>query len=109
MKFGQWLGLIALLAALVLLWSLRDALILLFAAVVLAMALCTLVGAIRERIGVARPIALLLALLVVTLVVVIVATVVIPPFIAEFRQLVLQVPRAWEELLVLLRQSIEGA
>ena len=104
MKFGQWLGLIALLAALVLLWSLRDALILLFAAVVLAMALCTLVGAIRERIGVARPIALLLALLVVTLVVVIVATVVIPPFIAEFRQLVLQVPRAWEELLVLLRQ-----
>ena len=56
MKFGQWLGLIALLAALVLLWSLRDALILLFAAVVLAMALCTLVGAIQERIGVARPI-----------------------------------------------------
>ena len=109
MKFGQWLGLIALLAALAVLWSLRDALILLFAAVVLAMALCTLVGAIRERIGVARPIALALALLLVSLLVVVVATVVIPPFIEEFRQLVLQVPRAWNELLKLLRQSLAGA
>ena len=65
MKFGQWLGLIALLAALILLWTLRDALVLLFAAVVLAMALCTLVGAIRERLGCSRPLAVLLALLVV--------------------------------------------
>jgi predicted PurR-regulated permease PerM len=109
LKFGQWLGLIALLAALVLLWSLRDALILLFAAVVLAMALCTLVGAIRERIGVARPIALLLALLLVSLVVLVVATAVIPPFISEFRELVQQVPRAWTELLKLLRQSLQEA
>ena len=95
MKFGHWLGLLGLVAAAVVLWNLRQNLILLFAAVVLAMALCTLVGAIRERIGVARPIALALALLLVTLLVVIVATVVIPPFIEEFRQLVLQVPRAW--------------
>jgi len=109
LKFGQWLGLIALLTAFVLLWSLRNALVLLFAAVVLAMALCTLVGAIRTRIGVARPMALLLALLLVTLVVVVVATAVIPPFIDEFRQLVLQVPRAWEELLLLLRHSLQGA
>ncbi|WP_216902859.1 AI-2E family transporter [Synechococcus sp. CCY 9618] len=109
MKFGQWLGLIALLAALVLLWNLRDALVLLFAAVVLAMALCTLVGAIRQRIGCPRPLALLLALLVVVLVVVVVATAVIPPFVEQFRELLLQVPQAWEELLKLLRQTLQGA
>ena len=41
MKFGQWLGLIATAAALLLLWSLRDVVIHLFAAIVVAMALCT--------------------------------------------------------------------
>lgn len=109
MKFGQWLGLISLLTSLVLLWSLRDALVLLFAAVVLAMALCTLVGAIQQRIGCPRPVALLVALLLVVLVVVIVATAVIPPFVEQFRELLLQVPQAWEELLKLLRQSLQSA
>jgi predicted PurR-regulated permease PerM len=36
---------------------------LLFAAVVLAMALCTLVGAVQRRLAINRPIALLLSLL----------------------------------------------
>ncbi len=108
MKFGQWLGLIALLAALVLLWSLRDGLILLFAAVVLAMALCTLVGAVRERLGCPRPLALLLSLTGVVLLVVIVSFAVIPPFVQEFRELLQQVPRAAEELLRMLRQTLES-
>ena len=41
MKFGQWLGLVSLLAALILLWSLRNSLVLLATAIILAMALCT--------------------------------------------------------------------
>ena len=68
MKFGQWLGLIGLAAALLLLWSLRHAVLLIFAAVVLAMALCTLVGAVRQRLGLPRLAALLLSLLVVLVV-----------------------------------------
>ena len=47
MKFSQWLALAALMAAGVLFWSLREVLIHLFAGVVLAMALCTLVGELR--------------------------------------------------------------
>ena len=49
-------------AAAVLLWSLREVLLLLFAAVVLAMALCTLVGIVRERRPMDRSLALLLCL-----------------------------------------------
>ena len=44
MRLPQWLLLTAFIAAIVLLWSLRELLLLIFAAVVLAMALCTLVG-----------------------------------------------------------------
>ena len=59
MKLQHWLGLCAVLATGVLFWSLREVLIHLFAAVVLAMALCTLVGALRQRWNLPRPLALL--------------------------------------------------
>ena len=58
MSFGNWLGLAGVVAALLLLWSLREALVLLFAAVVLAMALCTLVGTVQRRLGCGRRLAL---------------------------------------------------
>ena len=62
MRLPQWLLLTAFVAAIVLLWSLRELLLLIFAAVVLAMALCTLVGILRERRPMQRPLALLLCI-----------------------------------------------
>jgi predicted PurR-regulated permease PerM len=105
-KFGQWLGLLGLLAALVLLWSLRDSLIHLFAAIVLAVALCTLVGWVRQRLGCQRPLALLISLVLVALVLVVVATAVIPPFVGQFSQLLAKLPEAAGELIKLLRGAM---
>ena len=106
LKLGQWLGLLALVASLVLLWSLRQSLMHLFAAVVLAMALCTLVGSIRARLGCSRPLALFLSLGTVLLVVAVTATVVIPPFIDQFSQLLSKLPAAAETLLELMRGGL---
>ena len=107
MKFGQGLGLIAVAAALVLLWSLRDVLIHLFAAVVLAMALCTLVGVVRERLRCNRGLALLLSLLGLALVLTVVIAAVVPPFVEQFRELLLQLPVAAAKALALLRQAMD--
>jgi predicted PurR-regulated permease PerM len=109
MSFGNWLSLGALLAALLLLWSLRDALVLLFAAVVLAMALCTLVGTVQRRLACGRPLALILSLLSVVVVLAVVATAVIPPFMAEFAELLQKLPAAAHALLRLLNQFMESA
>jgi predicted PurR-regulated permease PerM len=109
LKFGQWLGVVALGAALVLLWSLRQSLLHLFAAVVLAMALCTVVGAIRQRLGCGRPLALALSLGLVALLLAVVATAVIPPFVDQFSQLLLKLPAAAETLLQLLRGTLVQA
>lgn len=79
MKFPQWIGLAAITASCLLLWSLRDVLILLFASIVLAMALCTLVGSVRKRWQMPRPLALLVCLLGVVLVVGIGLAVLVPP------------------------------
>jgi predicted PurR-regulated permease PerM len=109
LKFGQWLGLLALVAALVLLWNLRQSLMHLFAAVVLAMAVCTLVGAIRNRLNCSRPLALLLSLGVVLIVLAVLATAVIPPFVDQFGQLLNKLPAAAATLLDLLRDSLARA
>jgi predicted PurR-regulated permease PerM len=109
LNFGQWLGLIALVAALLLLWSLREAMVLIFAAVVLAMALCTLVGVVRERLGCRRIVALALSLLAVVLVIAITATAIIPPFVQQFSELLQKLPQAATVLLELLHQAMDSA
>ncbi|MEB3262915.1 MAG: AI-2E family transporter, partial [Synechococcus sp.] len=106
MKFGHWLGLLALLAATALLWSLRGVVIQIFAAVVLAMALCTLVGTVQRRLRCRRPLALLLSLLGLALLLALVATAVIPPFVDQFAQLLQKLPAAARLLLDLIEQGI---
>ena len=108
MTFGQWLALIGLVAALLLLWSLRDAIMLLFAAVVLAMALCTLLGVVQRRLSCDRPIALLLSLLGFGLVVAVGTAAIVPAFLAQFSELLQKLPEAWAELLSLLHVGLES-
>jgi predicted PurR-regulated permease PerM len=107
LKFGHWLGLLGIITALVLLWSLRDVLILAMAAIVLAMALCTLVGSVRSRLGCSRPLALLIALLATALLLVIGLTVLVPPFAEQFSQLLVKLPDAARLLSQMLHQSLD--
>ena len=103
LTFGRWLGLAGLIAALMLLWSLRQSLILVFAAIVLAMALCTLVGVVRRRLGCGRGIALALSLLLLMLVVAVIGTAIIPAFVEQFGELISKLPAAANALIDLLR------
>ena len=99
MRLPQWLSLTAFIAAIVLLWSLRDLLLLIFAAVVLAMALCTLVGILRQRQPMQRPVALLLCIVGLMLVAAATAGVVVPPFLEEFALLLQKLPEAGQTLV----------
>jgi len=109
MSFGQWLGLLGLAVALVLLWQLRDCLVLLFAALVLAQALCTLVGLVRHRLHCSRPQAVVISLLLLAVLLLLMATVVIPRFVDQFSQLLQKLPAAALSLLTLLRQGMASA
>ncbi|MEB3308075.1 MAG: AI-2E family transporter [Cyanobacteriota bacterium] len=109
MGFGDWLGLLSLIAAFILLWQLRHSLVLLFAALVLAQALCTLVGQIKRRLHCPRPLAVLIALLLLLVVALVVATVVLPPFVDQFSLLLSKLPAAFTSLLALLREGLADA
>jgi len=108
LTLGKWLGLLAVVAALALLWSLRQAVLLIFAGVVIAMALCTLVGAVQKKLGCSRPLAVLLSLLGVLVIVLVAGTTLIPPFVHQFGELISKLPAAAAELVKLLHGGLEG-
>jgi len=107
MKLPHWLALSALLSAGIILWSLKEILIQIFAGIVLAMALCTLVDKLRSKIPVARPIALLITLSGLVTIFSLILIIVLPPFTEEFQQLILQLPNAATALSDIAIGSIE--
>jgi len=97
LNLGKWIGFLALSVSLYILWQIREVLLLLFLAVVLATALNRFVQRLQKS-GVKRGIAALLA--IATLVTLIVGFVwlIVPPFIDQFQQLVQIVPAGLEQL-----------
>ncbi len=105
MKLPHWLALSALISAGLILWSLKGIIIQVFAGIVLAMALCTLVEILRSRVPISRAIALLICLLTIFLIFCLLLVIVVPPFTEEFQQIIVQLPTAANALSEL---ALEG-
>ena len=108
MKLSNWVGLSSLIFAVIILWSLKDILIQLFAGLILAMAICTIVNKIRAKFPLPRNLALIISLLTGITILVILLTIVIPPFTNEFQELITQLPTAAFKLWEIISESIEG-
>lgn len=89
MNLAQWLGLIILVVSLYILWQIRQVLMLVFAAIVLATALNRL-ARLLQRFKMKRIYAVVMALVIAIAVIVLFFRLVVPPFTAEFQQLTSQ-------------------
>lgn len=103
MKLGQWLGLIAIVISIYILWQIREILLLIFAAVVLATALNKLARRF-QRSGMRRGFAVILAVGIFLAVIVGFFWLIVPPFIAQFQTITLRVPQGLERLNIWLNQ-----
>ena len=102
MGFGQWLGLLALVAALLLLWSLKEVLLVVFSAVVLALVLNLPVRTMERHWGWRRSWGLMAVVLALSVVVLVSSVVLVPPFVTEFGELIEKLPQAMNTLLELI-------
>lgn len=109
MNIGQWIGLIALVVSLYILWQIRQVLLLVFAAVLLATALNKLARRLRRSSGVPRSAAVLLAVSIFVGALVGFFFLIVPPFAAQFQELtatklpqVLQLFDTWRARLTTL-------
>ncbi len=93
MNLGQWIGLIALSASLYILWQIREVVLLIFAAVVLAATLNRLARRL-QRLGIRRSFAKFLSITIFLVGVIGFFWLIVPPFIDQFQELGNQIPKA---------------
>ncbi|MGJ3254498.1 MAG: AI-2E family transporter [Elainellaceae cyanobacterium] len=108
MKFADLIGLLCVIAALVILWQFRQILLLVFTAVVLAIALNALVRHIIRRFRVARGSAVLIALSLVVLGTAVCIGIIVPLFVNQFQQLLQVLPEGFRQFINWLNQWIEN-
>jgi predicted PurR-regulated permease PerM len=104
-NLGQWLSFLCLVIVLVFLWQIRQVLLLIFTAVVLATALNSLSRQL-QKFGIPRGRALLLTVSLSFVVAILFTYLIVPPFIDQFLELIALVPRGfvqavtWVEVLL---------
>jgi predicted PurR-regulated permease PerM len=87
MLLGQWLGFIALVLSLYILWQIRQMLLVVFAAIVLATALNKLARKIQQRFKLSRTVGILAAISIFVGILVCFFILIVPPFITQFQEL----------------------
>ncbi|MEO0538815.1 MAG: AI-2E family transporter [Cyanobacteria bacterium P01_A01_bin.123] len=104
MKLGQWIGLISLAAALYILWQIRQILLLIFMAIVIAIALNKL-ARLLQRLNLPRQVAIPMVLGGTMFFGTLFVVGIVPPFVEQFTLLlellvsgIGQLPIAWERL-----------
>lgn len=111
MKFGQWLGLIAVLISLYILWEIRQVLLLVFLAIVLATTLNRIVRRLK-RSGTKRGLAAAIAIGLFLTLFVFCIGLIVPPLVNQFQQLIQLVPQGFERFrawLIVIQTQIPGS
>jgi predicted PurR-regulated permease PerM len=103
-NLGQWIGLIALVISLYILWQIKEVLLLMFAAVVLATTLNRLAKRL-QRMGMGRGLAVILSVGIFLAVVVGFFWLIVPPFTQQFQELTLRVPQGFQRFNTWLDQA----
>ena len=98
MKPTNFLSIIALAISILILWGLKEIMILFFASVIIAMALCTITGKITDLIKTPRWVSLIVTITSIIFISSISIVIIIPQFTSEFQELINQIPSAVSKL-----------
>ncbi len=98
MESTNLLSITALIISILILWGLREIIILFFASIIIAMALCTITGKIRDTFQIPRWLSLGITVISLLLISSISIVIIIPQFTSEFQELINQIPSAFSKL-----------
>jgi predicted PurR-regulated permease PerM len=100
-NLGKWIGLAALGVSLFILWQIRQVILLVFAAVVLASAMNALIRLLTARVKIKRGLAIPLVIGLLLGISTVFGLLVIPPFVAQSQELATLVPQSIDRLVSL--------
>ncbi len=108
MKFNDWLGLISLIISLVIIWQFRQILLLVFTAVIIAIALNSIVRSLVKKFHLSRGTSILIALVGVLLASTLFVIFIIPLFVNQLQELIKLIPVGFEKLVLWINSFIEN-
>lgn len=106
MRLGQWLGFTGILAAAYILWQLRQVMLLLFAAVVLAVIINHLARQLQQRLRWSRRTSLAVTLLGITIGGGLLIALLLPPLLVQFQELLRLAPQGFAKLLTWVEERL---
>ncbi len=107
MRLSNWVQLSLIIVVTLLIWSLKEIIILIFASVVLAIATCSIVDRVKRFLKIPRSFSLAITLASIIFISAIGILIIVPQFSNEFQELITQIPSAAKSILIFFEKTLE--
>ena len=106
MSSSSYFNLIVILIASLIIWTLRDFLLLIICSLVISNIVCNLCNQIQKGLKIPRPLSLFLVLTVISVIVFTIFILVLPPFIKEFNEILVDIPNGLSKINILINTNL---
>ena len=106
MSSSSYFKLVAILITSLIVWTLRDFLLLIICSLVISNIVCNLCNQIQKGLKIPRPLSLFLVLTVISVLVFTIFILVLPPFIKEFNEILVDIPNGLSKINILINTNL---
>ncbi|MBO8217199.1 AI-2E family transporter [Prochlorococcus marinus] len=106
MSSSSYFKLVVILITLLIVWTLRDFLLLIICSLVISNIVCNLCNQIQKGLKIPRPLSLFLVLTVISVIVFTIFILVLPPFIKEFNEILVDIPNGLSKINILINTNL---
>ena len=106
MNSSSYFKLVVILITLLIIWTLRDFLLLIICSLVISNIVCNLCNQIQKGLKIPRSISLFLVLAVISVIIFTIFILVLPPFIKEFNEILVDIPNGLSKINILINTNL---
>ena len=106
MNSSSYFKLVVILITLLIVWTLRDFLLLIICSLVISNIVCNLSNQIQRGLKIPRSISLFLVLAVISVIIFSIFILVLPPFIKEFNEILVDIPNGLSKINILINTNL---
>ncbi len=106
MNSSSYFKLVVILITSLILWTLRDFLLLIICSLVISNIVCNLCNQIQKGLKIPRSLSLFLVLTVISVIVFTIFILVLPPFIKEFNEILVDIPNGLSKINILINSNL---
>ena len=106
MNSSSYFKLVVILITLLIVWTLRDFLLLIICSLVISNIVCNLSNQIQKGLKIPRSISLFIVLAVISIIIFTIFILVLPPFIKEFNEILVDIPNGLSKINILINTNL---